>query len=146
MPSKAICPPILHDFTVRCCATYWQEISNVRSLCLRDLPHTYFVPTLFSTKKQKQKTQKHARAPPAWTRGNLNLLLLLLFFIYFIIILLFFICSPNSSKAKIKFYSVYLALVRFHQKLLPLFMIVTKSLLTKIQHHIKIWLKMAILT
>jgi len=52
--SKVICFVLLQvgSFGVVQCVG---EISSVPLLFLRDLPHTYFVPALFSTKKQKTK-------------------------------------------------------------------------------------------
>jgi hypothetical protein len=153
--SEAICLVLLHDVPF----AIVQHVNGRSRMCVhcawKISSHIYFVPALFSTKKQKQNKQKQARALPAWTPRSLLLITTIIYlFIYFYsiyFIIIFFICSPNfilkhnSSKAKIKFYGVYLALVRLHQKLLPLFMTVTQNSLTKIQHHVKFWLKKAIL-
>ena len=82
IPSEAICPALLHDFTVRYCATYWQEISNVRSLCLRDLPHTYFVPALFSTKKQKTKETETSKGSTGMNTGEPEFITTIIIIIY----------------------------------------------------------------
>jgi hypothetical protein len=74
---------------VRGCAMCWWEISNECSLCMRDLPHTYFCTCLYSNKRKQR--WKQTWALPIWTTGSLSHFIIIITTITIVIIVIIII-------------------------------------------------------
>jgi hypothetical protein len=107
-------------------------------LCLRDLPTLIFIPAFYLTEENKSGSNK---ASTSSNTEEPKLFIIVFYYFYYFILFYLFIqllsFYHNLSNVKIMFAKINLALIHLRHKLLLLFLKLTQSSLTKIQHQVK---------